>query len=144
MNCFEARQEFGEFWRGALAAERRAELLAHLKSCAGCDHAFRAFALTAPVLHSESEPASRRGSAPAREFSLADRPRRLAAASRGAQRPQRWFAMCAAVTVFIAAGLAAYLSVTAPVESLNDVLGNSETVDLFSEQASLTSNDFAG
>ncbi len=149
MNCFEARQEFTGFWRGVLDADRRAELLAHLKSCAGCDHAFRVFALTAPVLHSDAEPASRRAPSPAREFSLADRPRRFASVARGQARPERWFAMCAAVTIFAAASLAAYLSVTAPVGSLTDELSGSETVsppeatvDLFSEPT-LQMNDFA-
>jgi len=150
MNCFEARQEFTGFWRGVLDAGKRAELLAHLQTCAGCDHAFRVFALTAPVLHSDAEPPSRRASAPAREFSLADRPRRFASASRAEVRPQRWFAMCAAVTIFAAASLAAYLSVTAPVGSLTDELSGSETVsppeattvDLFSEPT-LQMNDLA-
>lgn len=55
MNCFEARQDFVGFWRGALDGERRRELLAHLKGCSKCDRAFRAFALTAPMLHSKGE-----------------------------------------------------------------------------------------
>src|SRR5258708_34502410 len=52
MNCFEARQDFVGFWQSALEGERRRELLAHLKGCLKCDRAFRAFALTAPMLHS--------------------------------------------------------------------------------------------
>jgi hypothetical protein len=52
MNCFEARQDFVSFWRGALDGERRRELLAHLMGCAKCDRALRTFALTAPMLHS--------------------------------------------------------------------------------------------
>jgi hypothetical protein len=51
MNCFEARQYFVGFWQSALDGERRRELLTHLKGCAKCDRAFRAFALTAPMLH---------------------------------------------------------------------------------------------
>lgn len=51
MNCFEARQDFVSFWRRALDGERRRELLAHLEGCSKCDRAFRAFALTAPMLH---------------------------------------------------------------------------------------------
>src|SRR5260221_12765299 len=54
MNCFEARQDFVSFWQSALESERRRELLAHLKGCSKCDRAFRAFALTAPMLHSGS------------------------------------------------------------------------------------------
>jgi hypothetical protein len=54
MNCFEARQNFVGFWQSALAGESRGLLLAHLKGCARCDGAFRAFALTAPMLHAAS------------------------------------------------------------------------------------------
>lgn len=53
MNCFETRQDFVGFWCGALDGERRLELLAHLKGCSKCDRAFRAFALTAPMLHAK-------------------------------------------------------------------------------------------
>ncbi len=68
-------------WRKTLTAERRGELLAHLKGCEKCDHAFRVFALTAPVLHGEMDRYPARESRPARrEFSLADRPRRFASA----------------------------------------------------------------
>ncbi len=142
MNCFEARQEFEGFWRRTIAPERRAELAAHLESCAQCDHAFRLFALTAPVLHSAVEPESRRDAAPA--LRPANAARRAGAVIRIEPRRQ-WFAMCAAVTVFIAATLAAYLSVTAPVESLSESLTNPEpTVDLFADQPNLPSNDLAG
>lgn len=57
MNCFEARQDFVSFWQSALDSEHRRELLAHLKGCARCDRAFRAFALTAPMLHFRDAPA---------------------------------------------------------------------------------------
>ena len=60
MNCFEARQDFVRFWQSALDGERRRDLLAHLKGCSKCDRAFRAFALTAPMLHG----AAAAGSAP--------------------------------------------------------------------------------
>ena len=56
MNCFEARNDFVGFWQKELAGDRRAQLLAHLCECAGCDRSFRTFALTAPVLYSASEP----------------------------------------------------------------------------------------
>lgn len=61
MNCFEARQDFVGFWRGALDGARRRELLAHLKGCSKCDRAFRAFALTAPMLHSGGEATAEAG-----------------------------------------------------------------------------------
>jgi hypothetical protein len=61
MNCFEARQYFVGFWQGALDVERRRELLGHLKGCAKCDRAFRAFALTAPMLHAGRAAADKPG-----------------------------------------------------------------------------------
>jgi anti-sigma factor RsiW len=145
MNCFEARQEFEGFWKRAIGPERRAEFSAHLKSCARCDHAFRVFALTAPVLHSAAEPESRRDAAPALRPASADRMRR-AGAVMGIEPRRQWFAMCAAVTVFVAATLAAYLSVTAPVESLSESLTNPDaTPDLFADQPTiLKSHDLAG
>ena len=54
MNCFVARKEFVSFWRGALGGERRRDFMMHLKKCKRCDRAFRAFSLTAPMLHSGS------------------------------------------------------------------------------------------
>jgi hypothetical protein len=123
MNCFEARQEFPALWRKKLASERRAELMTHLKGCEKCDHAFRVFALTAPVLHGELErPASRELRPARREFSLADRPRRFAAAPSEAPRQRRWMPMAAAAAIFIFATSAAYLSVRAPDESMGEAL----------------------
>src|SRR5271168_524959 len=102
MNCFEARQEFPALWRKTLPAERRAELLAHLKGCEKCDHAFRVFALTAPVLYGEMEQPAARVLRPARrEFSLTDRPRRFASVSREVPRPNRWISMAAAAAIFV-------------------------------------------
>jgi hypothetical protein len=63
MNCFEARQDFVGFWRRTLDDERRRALLAHLKECVKCDRAFRAFALTAPMLHSGSGTVAAEGGA---------------------------------------------------------------------------------
>ncbi len=144
MNCFEARQEFEVFWKRALSPERSAELKAHLGSCARCDHAVRVFALTAPVLHSAAEPQSRRDAAPAMRHASVDRARRAGAVMRIEPRRQ-WFAMCAAVTVFVAATFAAYLSVTAPVESLSQSLSNPDsTPDLFADQPTVMSHDLAG
>ncbi|MBV8056011.1 MAG: hypothetical protein JO071_12310 [Deltaproteobacteria bacterium] len=39
-----------------MGGERQAQLLTHLRGCAICDRSFRVFALTAPVLHSATEP----------------------------------------------------------------------------------------
>src|SRR5271154_893319 len=111
MNCFEARQEFSALWRKTATAERRAELLAHLKGCQKCDHAFRVFALTAPVLHGEMEPDAGPVSRPARrEVSVGDRPRGFASVSREVSRRNRWLAMSAAAAIFVFASSAAYLS----------------------------------
>jgi len=128
MNCFEARQEFPGLWRKTATAERRTELLAHLKGCEKCDHAFRIFALTAPVLYGELERQAARESRPARrEFSLADRPRRFASVSREASRPMRWIPMAAAAAIFVFATSAAYLSARAPDESMGEELSAPES-----------------
>lgn len=154
MNCFEARQEFSALWRKTAAAERRAELLAHLKGCEKCDYAFRAFALTAPVLHGEVGRDAARISRPARrEFSLADRPRRFASVSREvalSRQPNRWLAMSAAAAIFVFAASTAYLSTRTPNESLNEALSipdasmNSETaVDPLAPEMPMTESDLA-
>ncbi len=151
MNCFEARQEFPGLWRKTATAERRAELLAHLKGCEKCDHAFRIFALTAPVLYGELERQAARESRPARrEFSLADRPRRFASVSREASRPMRWIPMAAAAAIFVFATSAAYLSARAPDESMGEELSapessmTSETAgDPLAPEMPLTESDLA-
>jgi hypothetical protein len=56
MNCFEARKEFGAFWRRTLEREARASFVSHLGGCTKCDRSFRIFALSAPALHSERDP----------------------------------------------------------------------------------------
>jgi hypothetical protein len=63
MNCFEAKNDFIGLWQKTLVRDRRAEVLTHLALCSTCDHSFRVFALTAPVLYSPSEP-DRRSAAP--------------------------------------------------------------------------------
>jgi hypothetical protein len=57
MNCFEARNDFIAFWQKTLLPDRQVQLLAHLRECSGCDYSFRVFALTAPLLYSQVEPA---------------------------------------------------------------------------------------
>jgi hypothetical protein len=151
MNCFEARQEFPALWRKTLTAERRAGLMAHLKECEKCDHAFRVFALTAPVLHGELERPATRASRPARrEFSLADRPRRFASVSREVPRPNQWIPMAAAAAIFILATSAAYLSVRSPNDTLAEALSapessmTSETAgDPLAPEMPLTESDLA-
>ncbi len=154
MNCFEARQELSALWRKTATAARRAEVLAHLKGCGKCDHAFRVFALTAPVLHGEIERDAAPVSQPARrEFSLADRPRRFASVSREmslSRQPNRWLAMSAAAAIFVFAASTAYLSTRAPNESLGEALSvpeasmNSETAgDPLEPEMPMTESDLA-
>jgi hypothetical protein len=151
MNCFEARQEFPALWRKTATPERRAELLAHLKGCEKCDHAFRVFALTAPVLYGAMEQPAVRVLRPARrEFSLADRPRRFASVSREVSRPNRWISMAAAAAIFVFATSAAYLSTRAPKDSFGDELSTPEssmtsetTSDPLAPEMPLTESDLA-
>jgi predicted anti-sigma-YlaC factor YlaD len=141
MNCFEARQEFPALWRKTATPERSAELYAHLKECPKCDHAFRVFALSAPVLHSPAEP--ERNAAEYRRRA-AYNARRGLSVTRPAREPRRLLAMCAGVMVIVAASTAAYLSVAAPIGSYTDEITNSESVFDFPVDATPTSNDFAG
>ena len=116
MGCFEVRLEFPEFWRGSMEEEQRRKLLDHLRSCAGCDHAFRVFAITAPVLHSESRPAS----APSAEVSR----RPVIAAS----RPRIWPAATVLMTLAMAATIVLYLAIAAPTQTLDEALSPQDSV----------------
>lgn len=118
MNCFEARQEFRAFWRKELRAERRGEFIAHLAECPKCDGAFRTFALTAPVFHSEAEPMRPASNVP-RNAATA---RRDGRAYREARRAQPWVSMAAAVALFITGASAAYFSVHASDETLSEAI----------------------
>jgi len=142
LNCFEARQGFAAFWRRELTPERRSELVSHLAECARCDRAFRDFAVSAPALHSASEPP--RGVAAERSGVLDSNLRRPAGVIRGYFQPQR-FAMSAAAIVLVAASLAAYLSAAAPAVNLNDELSADPGVtQLLGSELGLSSEDLAG
>jgi hypothetical protein len=125
--------------------------MAHLKSCAKCDHAFRVFALTAPVLHSESEPpAATRVSAPARPaFSLGDRPRRFASVSHEMEKSRRWIAMSAAAAIFVVASSAAFLSADTPRQTFGEEISMAEptnyeaATDPLAPEMPVTESDFA-
>jgi len=149
MNCFESRQEFPAIWRNRATPERRAEILAHLKSCAKCDHAFRVFALTAPVLHSEAEPPAAARVSVRQPFSLGDRPRRFASVSRETERPQRWIAMAAAAAIFVVASSAAFFSADTPRETLGEEISMPEATsyeaaaDPLAPEMPVTESDFA-
>ena len=149
MNCFEARQEFSAIWRNRATPERRAEILAHLKSCAKCDRAFRLFALSAPVLHSESEPPAARASA-RQPFSPGDRPRRFASVSRETESPRRWIAMSAAAAIFVMASSAAFFSADTPRETLGEEISMADAsnsyesaTDPLAPEMPVTESDFA-
>lgn len=121
MNCLQARQQFVAFWRKSLAAEARRDFLAHLTECGACDQAFRAFALTAPVLYGEA----RRHAPPATVI-----PAPLRARSRGtgpldASGSRRVLAM-ALVAALAAAVVAVYFSLP-PRVTFEDALGEDAT-----------------
>lgn len=154
MNCFKARPLFVAFWRGTLDTRRREELLAHLKGCSKCDRAFRAFALTAPMLYPKgAETGVAAGGGSAAPMDMSGRPR--ADASRAAEimrrasvyrlQPRRaggdWRGAIAAVSAVAAAVLLAYFSVAAPPQSLNDALSGTESI---SETAAQPGTQFFG
>lgn len=169
MNCFEARQDFVGFWQQALEGERRRELLAHLKGCSKCDRAFRAFALTAPMLHSGGAAAARPSinaalhdlpqtkpqDIPHLDFSIDMNGLRSADAQRAAEivrrasvyrladrRPSlRWREAAAGLSAVAAAVLLAYFSVAAPSQSFDDALANSDSI---SETTAQPDTDFLG
>jgi len=169
MNCFEARQDFVGFWQQALEGERRRELLAHLKGCTKCDRAFRAFALTAPMLHSGSAAAARPSISaaphdlpqtkpqdiPHLDFSIDMNGLRSADAQRAAEivrrasvyrladrRPSlRWREAAAGLSAVAAAVLLAYFSVAAPSQSFDDALASSDSI---SETTAQPDTDFLG
>lgn len=144
MNCFEAKQEFRAFWRKELEPNRRAELNAHLEECPGCDLAFRTFALSAPLLHSEREPAANPDPMRATARAAA-RPSRYAAGY-GARTPRRaWASVGAAAAMLMVGIFAAYFSVNAPVQSVSDAITQpSPFVEVFGGDVTETGGDLAG
>jgi anti-sigma factor RsiW len=139
MNCFEARQDFRSFWRKELTPERRAAFLAHLAECPKCDGAFRSFALTAPVFHSDAEPG--RSASTARQVPAAAR--REARASREPRRSSAWLSIAAVLALFITGAAAAYFSVETPTESLSDAIQQpSQFVELVSADFPEANSDF--
>jgi hypothetical protein len=139
MNCFEARQDFRSFWRKELAPERRAEFVAHLAECSKCDGAFRTFALTAPVFHSNLEP-DRAGSQVPRIGSSASRDGR---AYRQPSRSAAWLSIAAVVALFVTGASAAYYSVETPAETLSDAIHQpAQSIELVSADFPETNSDF--
>lgn len=132
MTCLEARREFPAFWRRAMPSASRARLVAHLHGCAECDRAFRAFALSAPVLHSELvEEAMPQASPPPlnlvrpRRFAV---PRSAPLARGGTWRT--WKIAAAASLMITIGGLSAWSSVRWPSENFAEsVAGDGVDVD---------------
>ncbi|HTT76319.1 MAG TPA: hypothetical protein VMF50_10120 [Candidatus Binataceae bacterium] len=148
MNCFEARKEFGAFWRRTLEPEARAAFNRHLSVCDKCDRSFRAFALTAPVLHSECEPEPHAGISGG--VRLAVRP---LAAYRGPKRTvgiPAWRAVAAAAILLLvsgaAAGMAAWTAVPAPQNVMEAIAGDDPAVEpvSYTPAVSIFSQDVIG
>ena len=135
MNCFEARKEFPSFWRRMLTPEERTAFLAHVGRCARCDRAFRVFALTAPVLHGDSE--SREPMRVAQASGATHEPspygrrepaitsRRGAAVAAAVPRASRmvWAAALAAAALF-----AIYVAAATPGQTLEDAITGEDPV----------------
>ena len=162
MNCFEVRQEFVGFWRDELGEGRRRDLTAHLAQCARCNKAFRAFALTAPILHARGATASASAgladraaqtspAAPPVQLDTVQRtdPRRTAEILRNASAYRRsagrlnyhWREAAAGLSAIAAAMMLLYFSVSAPAQSFDDAVSNSDSI---TETAAQTDNDLLG
>jgi hypothetical protein len=141
MNCFEARKEFPSYWRRMLTPEERTAFLAHVGRCARCDRAFRVFALTAPVLHGDSESRELMGVAQASVATHESSPyarrepaitsRRDATVARSAVVPRVSRTVWAAATMAAAALLAVYVAAATPGQTLEDaIMGEDPVADL--------------
>jgi hypothetical protein len=145
MNCFEARKEFGAFWRRTLTTEARAAFSAHLGGCAKCDRSFRTFALSAPVLHSEREPEPR--VRPAGMARAAIRPlaaRRMQSRSNGIQ-PWRAVA-AAAILLIVSGGMAAWTAIPTSQDVMEAIAGDDPSVEpvSYTPDASIFTQDVIG
>jgi hypothetical protein len=144
MNCFEARKEFGAFWRRTLTPEARAAFNRHLGGCVKCDHSFRTFALSAPVLYSEREPEPR--ARPAELARTAVRPltaRRMPSRSNGTPP---WRAVAAAAILLIVSGAAAWTALPARQDVMEAIAGDDPAVEpvSYTPDASIFSQDVIG
>ena len=121
-----------------LTPEGRTAFLAHVGRCARCDHAFRVFALTAPVLHSDSaasEPTGVQQAAVATHESLpyARREtvitsRRGATVARSAVVPRASRTKWAAAALAAAALFVVYVAAAAPGQTFEDAITGEDTV----------------
>jgi len=145
MTCFEARKEFPAFWRHTMPSGSRGSLADHLQGCAQCDRAFRAFALSAPVLH--SKPAAEETPPTSRPPLNLVRPRRFAARPVPLRRGETWrpWKIAAAASLMVAVGgFSAWSSARWPTENFADsVAGDSVEVDpVIYSSDSATANPF--
>jgi hypothetical protein len=114
MNCLETRRAFAAYWRRALAAEERAAVTSHLAECGRCDHSFRVFALTAPVLH--GAPGTQRAMGRPAPIPAS----RIAKVGGGASG--RWSGVAAVLAMGAAAAVTLYFS-PPPRVSFEDAIG---------------------
>lgn len=123
MNCFEARREFAAFWQRRMSAGDREAFLAHLRQCPRCEHSFRLFALSAPVLHSAVQPeSSARAQRSASLHSVATNARRPGFSVRPNRRQRpRWRAAAAGFAMAAVAVVAVYVATT-PRATFEDAL----------------------
>jgi hypothetical protein len=156
MNCFEARQDFRSFWRKELTAGHRGAFVAHLADCSKCDAAFRTFALTAPVFHSESVLLSHSESVPVSHEdaesagrSIVSAPRMPIAARREGRvyrevrRAPAWLSIAAVLALFVTGASAAYYAEEeTPTETLSEAVHQpSQFVELVSADFPETNSD---
>jgi hypothetical protein len=132
MNCFDASKDFCAFWRRTIPLSDRARLVEHLAACAQCDRSFRAFALTAPVMHSERLPEATSSSVRP-PLSLV-RPRRFAAGRAGPfARPTNehpWRVAAAAAALLVIGGFTAWSFTEMPAENFAEgVVADSPEVE---------------
>jgi hypothetical protein len=125
MNCFEIRNEFVSFWQRTMPAESRIQFSAHLGGCPACDHAFRLFALSAPVLHSSVEPSSPPKTRAQPQPSTTNESRRAQALAKSSE-VRRWSNAFAAFALAAAAGVAIYFA-TPPKMTFEDAIAQDYT-----------------
>lgn len=125
MNCLESRRTFAAFWRQSLAADERTAVTSHLAECARCDHSFRVFALTAPILH--GAPTAPRGVRAVDSY----RPRTASRGSGATVAPPRWGGIATAFAFGAAAAVALYFSAPRRV-TFEDAIGVTTPADAMS------------
>lgn len=144
MNCFEARKEFGAFWRRTLTPEARAAFSAHLGGCAKCDRSFRTFALSAPVLYSDREPEPRARPAGIARTAVRPLASRRMPSQRNGMAP--WRAIAAAAILLIVSGAAAWTTIPARQDVMEAIAGDDPAVEpvSYTSDASIFSQDVIG